>query len=48
MKAQIDKLVDEEMGSGIEIERNDFKTVVEMFAEQMKNVAQEIENSVQA
>lgn len=46
MKAQIDELVEEEMRSGIEVERNDFKTAVEMFAEQMRNVVQEIEDSV--
>lgn len=48
VKAQIDELIKEEMGSGTEVERNDFKTAVETFAEQMKNVAQEIKDSVQA
>ncbi len=48
MKAQIDELVEEEMESDTEIERNDFKTAVEMFAKQMRNVAQEIEDSIQA
>lgn len=48
VKAQIDELVEEKMGSGTEVERNDFKTAVETFAERMRNVAQEIEDSVQA
>ena len=48
VKAQIDELVEEEMGSGTEVERNDFKTAVETFAERMKNVAQEIEDAVQS
>ena len=47
VKAQIDELVEEEMGSDTEVERNNFKTVVETFAEQMKNIAQEIEDAVQ-
>lgn len=46
MKTHIDELVDEEMRSGTEIERNDFKIVIETFTEQMKIVAQEIEDSV--
>lgn len=48
MKAQIDKLVEEEMRSDTEVERNDFKTAVETFAKQMKIVTQEIEDSVQS
>lgn len=35
------------MGFGTELEKNDFKMVIEMFAEQIKNMAQEIENFVQ-
>ena len=38
VKAQIDELVDEEMSSSTKVERNDFKTIVEIFAKQMKNV----------
>ncbi len=34
------------MGFGTEIERNDFKTVVEMFTKQIRNIPQEIEDSV--
>ena len=48
VKAQIDELVEEEMGSDTEVERNDFKTAVETFAEQMKIVVEEIENAVQS
>ena len=48
VKAQIDELVEEEMGSGTEVKRNDFKTAVETFAEQMKIVAEEIKNAVQS
>lgn len=48
LKAQIDELVEEEMGSGTEVERNDFKTAVETFAERIRIVAQEIEDSVQS
>lgn len=46
VKAIIDELVEEEMGSGTEVERNDFKTAVETFAEQMKIVASDIDDSV--
>lgn len=31
VKAQINELVEEEMGSGAEVERNDFKTALEQF-----------------
>lgn len=34
------------MGSGTEGEKNDFKTGVKTFAEQMRNIAQEIEDFV--
>lgn len=46
VKAIINELVEEEMGSGTEVERNDFKTAVETFAERMKNVASNISDSV--
>lgn len=48
MKAQIDELVEEEMGFDIEVEKNDFKTAIETFAKQIRIVAQEIEDSVQS
>lgn len=48
VKSQIDELVEEEMGSGTEVERNDFKTAVEQFAERMRTVALEIEVSVRS
>lgn len=46
VKARIDELVEEEMGSGTEVERNDFKAAVEQFAHHMETVAQDIEDSV--
>lgn len=48
MKTQIDELVEKEMGSSTEVEKNDFKIVVETFMEQMRIIAQEIENSIQS
>lgn len=48
VKTQINELVEEEMGSGTEVERDDFKTAVEQFAERMQIVAQEIEDSVKS
>lgn len=36
------------MGSDTEIKRNDFKTVVETFVENMKIMAKEIENAIQS
>lgn len=38
VKAQIDELIKQKMGSGIEVKRNDFKTAVEKFVEQIENV----------
>ena len=46
MKARIDELVEEEMGSGTEVERNDFKTTVETFAARMETVAQDIHDAL--
>lgn len=34
------------MGSGMEVERNDFKAVVEKFAHHMETVIQDTEDSV--
>ena len=48
MKAQIDELVKKKMGSGTKIEKNYFKMAVETFIEQMKNIAQEIEDAIQS
>lgn len=48
VKARIDELVEEEMGSGTEVERNDFKAAVEQFAQHMDTVAQDIEDSVKS
>lgn len=48
MKSQINELVEEELGSGTEVEKDDFKTAVEQFATRMKTVAQEINDSVKS
>lgn len=40
--------VKEEMGSGTEVERDDFKTAVEQFAERMDTVAREIDDAVKS
>lgn len=36
VKAQINELVVEEMGSGAEVERNDFKTALEQFVLELR------------
>lgn len=46
LKAQIDKLVEEEIGSGIEIEQNNFKIAIEQFTKQIEGIAWEINNIV--
>ncbi len=46
VKARIDELVEEEMGSGTEVERNDFKTAVETFSARMETVAQDIDDAL--
>lgn len=46
VKSQINELVEEELGSGTEVEKDDFKTAVEQFATRMKTDAQEINDSV--
>lgn len=48
MKTQIDELVKKEIGSGTEVEKNHFKMTVETFVEQMRIIAQEIENFIQS
>lgn len=45
-KIRIDKLIEEEMGSGIEVEWKNFKVVVEKFTEYIESITLEIENSV--
>lgn len=45
VKAQMDELIEEQMGSGTEVERHDFKTAVEQFADRMNTVAQEINDA---
>lgn len=39
VKVWIDKLVEEEIGFETEVEKNDFKTVVEKFTASMETVA---------
>ncbi len=39
-------MVEEERGSGTEVERDDFKAAVEQFAERMDTVAREIDDAV--
>ena len=48
VKSQINELVEEELGSGTEVEKDDFKTAVEQFANRMKTVAQEINDLVKS
>ena len=48
MKAQIDELVEKEMGSSTKIKKNYFKMVIRTFIEQIKNIAQEIEDTIQS
>lgn len=46
IKAHIDEFVKEEMGSGTNIKKNDFKVAVKQFAEYMEIVVQDIDDSV--
>ena len=48
VKARIVELVEEEMGSGTEVKRDDFKTAVEQFAKRMVEVAREIDDAVKS
>lgn len=48
IKAQIDKLVEKELESAIEVKKDDCKTAIEIFVEQMKIIAQEIKDSIQS
>lgn len=46
MKAQIDKLVEEETGFGTKLERDDFKTAVKSFFACMETVVQDIDDAL--
>ena len=43
-----DELVSEEMGSGTQVDQDDFKTAVEQFAQRIKAVDQELETQVKS
>lgn len=45
-QACLDELVEEEMGSGTEVERDDFKSAVKQFTKRWKTVANKIKNMV--
>lgn len=45
--ARIEELVEEEMGSGTEVEQNDFKAAVEQFTKRYQEVAAELDNADQ-
>lgn len=46
VKARIDKLVEEEMGSGTQVEQDNFKAAVEQFARRMENVQKDLDEQV--
>ena len=46
VKARIDELVDEEMGSGTQVEQDDYKAAVERFANRMNIVQKEMNLAV--
>ena len=46
MKARIDKLVEEEMGSGTQVEQDDFKEAVEKFGGQIDVVQKNLDLAV--
>lgn len=46
VKAQIDELVEEQMRSSTEVTKNDFKAVIEQFAQYMKTITQDLEDLV--
>lgn len=48
MKAQINELVEEELGSRTKEKKDDFKIAVEEFADRMKLITQEINNLVKS
>ena len=46
VKARIDELVEEEMGSGTQVEQDDFKAAVEQFAGRMETVQKDLDEQV--
>lgn len=46
VKARIDELVEEEMGSGTQVEQDDFKAAVEQFASRMNSVQKNLDSAV--
>lgn len=48
VKARIDELVEEEMGSGTQLEQDDFKAAVEQFARRMETVQKDLDEQVKA
>lgn len=48
VKARIDELVEEEMGSGIQVDQDDFKAAVEVFRNRWEIVENEIKQSKQS
>lgn len=48
VSTRLDELIEEEMGSGTEVERNDFKASVETFLGRMKVVKEEVNESVKS
>lgn len=46
VKARIDELVDEEMGSGTQVEQDNFKAAVEQFAIRMNTVQDKLESAI--
>lgn len=46
MKAWINELVKEKIGSEIKVEKNDFKMAIETFAIYMETIAQDINNTL--
>lgn len=46
VKARIDELVEEEMGSGTQVEQDDFKEAVEKFGERMDAIQKNLDSAV--
>lgn len=46
VKAQIDKLIEKEIGSGTKVKQDDFKTAVEHFAKQIEVVDRKTDNPI--
>lgn len=46
VKARIDELIKKKIGSDTEVKQDDFKTIVEQFAKQIKVIARKIDNPI--